>query len=166
MAVSIETKRDHVWSKIERGPATACWLWRGRRDKDGYGNYRHWVVTTRANRRAKGYRAHRLIWHFERGPIPDGMQVLHRCDNRLCCNPAHLFLGTNWDNMQDRNAKGRTANGLMPAKWKKLTAESATEIRKLYATGLHSQRELAARFHVSQCLIYQVLRRLCWKDAA
>jgi HNH endonuclease len=51
--------------------------------------------------------AHRLVWEYTYGPIPEGFQVLHHCDNPPCCNPEHLFLGTSLDNNRDRDAKGR-----------------------------------------------------------
>lgn len=78
----------------ERG----CIEWRGARSRCGYGNRRF--------RRAT-WLAHRVAWTEKYGDIPDGMQVLHRCDNPPCVNTDHLFLGTHQDNMRDRSQKGR-----------------------------------------------------------
>lgn len=78
-----------------------CWLWTGPRSASGYG---------RCSRGMKKHRAHRVAFALYVAEIPEGMHVLHRCDNPPCVNPAHLFLGTHIDNMRDMEAKGR-------AKW-------------------------------------------------
>ena len=75
-----------------------CWEWRGLRDKHGYGRKGPYKTT------------HRLAWEWANGPVPAGMCVLHRCDNPPCCNPDHLFLGTQADNLADMVAKGRHHN--------------------------------------------------------
>ena len=82
-------------------PMTGCHLWIGGADPDGYG------VISRQGRRGKQERAHRVAYELFVGPIPDGICVLHRCDTPACVNPEHLFLGTNLDNVRDRDAKGR-----------------------------------------------------------
>lgn len=81
--------------------ASGCWLWKGSRNGRGYGEiYVH----------GKKEMAHRASWLIHRGVIPDGLYVLHRCDCPPCVNPAHLFLGTNSDNMLDAAARGRLAH--------------------------------------------------------
>jgi HNH endonuclease len=90
---------DRFWSKVDRsGGAVTCWPWTGWK-RGGYGRLR---VEGR-----KQVSAHRFVWETVHGTIPDGLGVLHRCDNPCCCNPKHLFLGTPLDNARDRDAKGR-----------------------------------------------------------
>jgi hypothetical protein len=80
-------------------PNSGCWLWMGaQRGSSGYGCICF---------RGKTSRAHRVSWEAHKGPIPEGMNVLHKCDVRMCINPDHLFLGTQGDNMRDMCAKGR-----------------------------------------------------------
>jgi len=81
-----------------------CWLWTGCVTTFGYGFYR-WKKPN------KMVHTHRIAWELEHGPIPEGMHVLHKCDVRPCCNPAHLWLGTHQENMADMRAKGRAWKG-------------------------------------------------------
>lgn len=81
--------------------SNGCWEWQGGLDKYGYGQ-------TRFN--GKNNRAHRLFYTLFVGPIPDGLMILHECDNRRCVNPDHLKPGTNQDNLTDMANKGRARN--------------------------------------------------------
>jgi hypothetical protein len=97
-------------------------LWKGTVPKNGYGT---------AWRNQKPISAHRLSWLAHNGPIPEGLMVLHKCDNKPCVNPFHLFLGTNCDNMQDAVRKGRhVGNGKNC-----LSSDQVNTIRELYASG-------------------------------
>ena len=75
-----------------------CWIWNRGKDKDGYG-----LIGNK--------RAHRVAYTVFTGPIPEGKNILHQCDNNACCNPLHLFPGTHLDNMRDKVQKGRQAKG-------------------------------------------------------
>jgi hypothetical protein len=80
-----------------------CWEWAGSLDSDGYGQM---TVSSELSSSRK-LKSHRVAWILAHGPIPVGLGVLHRCDNRRCCRPDHLFLGTQIDNMRDCVSKGR-----------------------------------------------------------
>jgi hypothetical protein len=87
---------ERFWSKVER--TDGCWKWLGQIAGNGYAAF------SMHNRLRS---AHRVAWEFTNGPIPDGMWVLHHCDNPLCVRPDHLFLGTVVDNNRDTVAKRR-----------------------------------------------------------
>jgi hypothetical protein len=87
-------------------PNSGCWLWTANVNRDGYG------LMCGSRRGRKQFLAHRIAWELFRGPIPIGMQVLHRCDTPSCVRPDHLFLGTHADNMLDKVRKGRQRNGV------------------------------------------------------
>lgn len=92
---------ERFWPKVDkRGGDDACWPWLGGRFESGYGQF---------SQRPRNLRAHRVAYELTHGQIPDNLMVLHECDNPPCCNPKHLFLGTNDDNMADRQRKGRTS---------------------------------------------------------
>lgn len=104
---------------------------------------------------------HRISWAYHNGPIPAGALVLHRCDNRVCCNPAHLFLGTHKQNTQDAITKGRFAPGPFPHGDKhyntKIPDSEIQVIRDARAAGV-SQRKLGRKYGVSKTQIRRIER--------
>lgn len=142
---------DRFWNNVDRSSKDGCWPWLKWCDTTGYGRF---------SLRNKGHAAHRFAWELAYGPIPDGLWVLHKCDNPPCVNPAHLFLGTHRDNMDDATTKGRMRSGT-----EKLSFEDAVSISALYAGGGISQRMLAKRFGVSQGAISSVVRGKTWRSA-
>ncbi len=123
----------------------------------------------------KIYLAHRIAWVIENGPIPEGMLVCHKCDNRECVEADHFFLGTNKENMEDAAKKGRVASGdshysiTHPEKMvrgekhgnRKLTDISILEIRKRYSNG-EKQEKLAKDFGIYQPQVSKIVKRKSW----
>lgn len=108
------------WDKVEK--TKDCWNWTACK-RDGYGLFRLIAGKSMVN-------AHRVSWEIYNGEIPKNMLVLHRCDNRLCVNPNHLFLGNLQENMNDRNKKQRQARGEKCGR-ATISNETALKIRNL-----------------------------------
>lgn len=94
---------SRLWAKIDKtGGPDSCWTWNGAKTKDGYG---HQYIS------GKTVLSHRAAYLYSGFEIPSGFCVLHKCDNPLCCNPSHLFIGTRADNIADKVRKNRQARG-------------------------------------------------------
>jgi len=127
-----------------------CWEWIGLKNKDGYGRFR---LTD------KMVLAHRWMWEMEDSDIPEGLMVLHKCNNRGCVNPNHLYLGTNQDNMNDMSIAG-SKKGNRNA-MSKLTEDDVREIRRLISEG-YIQGYIAGIFGVNHATISDINRRYRW----
>jgi hypothetical protein len=106
--------------------------------------------------------AHRMSYELAFGTIPEGMKVCHRCDNPICVNPAHFFLGTQADNLLDMRTKGRAVSAIARPKKRKLPAEAIQAIRE--NAERHSQRALAHIYSVSQGTICRIRQYQSWLD--
>jgi hypothetical protein len=134
---------------------SGCWVWQGPKRgkaKDGfYGGFK-WMC--------KNYLAHRISYMVFKEAIPDDKLVCHSCDNPLCVNPEHLFIGTQTDNMRDMSKKMRGTHGEKSYPGK-LTVEKVLKIRAMGGTMYN--REIAALFNVSTPTITTILNRKSWK---
>lgn len=138
---------ERFWRRVEK--SEGCWLWTGPLDQYGYGR-----LTVRDRHAA----AHRVAWALTNGPIPGGLQVLHRCDNPPCVCPDHLFLGTQADNLADAVGKGRLVLRGSGASGAKLTED---DIRAIRASD-DRQVAMASRYGVTQAAISAIRLRKTW----
>lgn len=147
---------EPFWDKVQRSTDPAnCWVWLRGCGGEGYGNV--WW-------HGKMDLAHRVAYSLENGGELPEQRVLHTCDNPLCVNPAHLWLGTRGDNNADRDAKGRSRSGSQPGELNPrstLAEPDVRMIRKAYANGA-PQVELARLFEVSKSCICDIIHRRRW----
>lgn len=141
---------DKFWCRVEK--TDSCWIWKGSCDQGGYGQFE--------TREKYARHAHRFSYFLHYGEIPNGMCVCHSCDNPSCVNPTHLFLGTNLDNINDRQKKFRQAMGLSQG-LAKLKESDIKEIRNLANTT--SRRKIGKLFNVAMSTINAVVQRKTWK---
>ena len=137
-------------------PESGCLIWLGATQFYGYGSVRY---------EGKNWKSSRLAWTLERGPIPEGMFVCHKCDVTPCCNVNHMFLGSHRDNMRDMIKKGRSK--LLKTRGEqvntaKLTDGKVIEIRKAHADGI-SCVKLGKIYGVSDAAINEAVNRKTWK---
>lgn len=146
--------RRHFWNLVDKRGADECWPWKAGRSSKGYG------YTTVSQ---KQIGSHRVAWELANNQIiQPGMCVCHHCDNPICCNPSHLFLGTVDDNIQDKVKKGRSPSREENGR-AKLTTEQVLKIRSLHAQGV-SLRKLAKMFGVCQNNIFVIVSQETWRS--
>jgi hypothetical protein len=141
-------KSPDFWSKVEKKSNAPCWRWTGTLRPDGYGtvgvNYRQWL-------------AHRYAYTLCHGEIPTGAVVRHTCDHKWCCNPAHLVVGTQSDNMRDMVERRRSRRN--EQHWNsKLSDEDVANIRRLYAAGQYSQYQLGRMYSIDHSYVGCIVR--------
>lgn len=140
--------RERFFGKVRKDDS-GCHEWTGWIAPNGYGQ---------VSRDCKPAYSHRVAWELANGPIPAGLYVLHKCDNRKCVNPDHLFLGTLQDNVADMVRKGRHASGNKNGR-RKLSSDQIDAIRRSDDV----QTKIAARFGVSQANVSTIKAGRSWK---
>lgn len=144
-----------VWRNVAKAGPDECWPWQAALKDTGYG-----VLSIDG----RNVRAHRAAYESATGETPGRLLVLHRCDNRRCCNPAHLWLGTYLDNNRDAKAKGRNQVGSRHYA-AKLNEAQVVEIRRRRLAGERGT-DLARRFGVTPQSISDIMSGRAWKAAA
>lgn len=143
-------------AKINKLGPNDCWLWTGA-TTGRTARYKHGSIGLPRSRATA--KASRVSWELAFGPIPEGACVLHKCDNPLCVNPEHLFLGTHAENMDDMRRKGRSTHGVKSAR-AKLSAEQVREIRNTPV----SNKIMADRFGVANITVSQIRKGKGWPE--
>lgn len=140
---------------------TPCWEWTGKTDKNGYAR-----ITVQTPAGPRGVFVHRIAYELSNGPLPDGLWVLHQCDNPSCSNPDHLFLGDNAANQQDcarKGRRGRTGARCERHPSAKLTNDQVREIRGLHAAGARL-RDLTYTYGLTKGHMWKVVHGVHWKE--
>jgi len=144
-------------SRIAKGAPNECWEWQSYTFGSlGYGCFKAFY---------EGWGAHRVAYYLCYGEDPGELCVCHLCDNPVCCNPSHLWLGTPADNIRDMREKGRSRGKDEKGEKNplaKLTDKKVKEIRKLHTTGNYTQTQLAKKYGVSIVAIHYVVKRKTW----
>lgn len=155
-AKSRENTTEDFWRYVIK-TGNQCWGWSGSTDKDGYGRMRVGGVDRKA---------HRLSWEIHFGPVPQGKQVLHKCDTPPCTNPSCLFLGTHQDNMKDKATKGRSAKNSRAGQPKcKINEDQAIDIRAMRTAGA-TLKEICAKYPmIAISTACSIARGARWKNS-
>jgi hypothetical protein len=136
--------------------SAGCILWTGCINKNGYG-----IISDRTAS-GRNILAHRLAWEIENGPIPDGLLILHECDNTICINIAHMRIGTHKENSEDSVSRNRQARGERSGV-AVLTEAIVRAIRARHAEGGVSQGQIAREFGTIQQQVSRIINRVIWK---
>lgn len=146
---------DRFWERVAVEDADMCWEWTGGRTSSKWVNYGKFT-----DEDGKTVMAHRYSWLIHYGPIPDGMFVLHHCDNPICVNPAHLFLGTHEDNMRDMVAKERQSRPAGSSHYRTaLTESDVLAIR----SDTRPRAEIAKQYGLTTKNVGKIQRHDSWK---
>lgn len=148
----MEKRELQFWNCIKKLGDNDCWEWQKTKTKHGYGT---------VNYKGERTTAHRIAYKLTKNDIPKGLIVMHSCDNPACCNPSHLSVGTQKENISDMIKKGRCGdcrnfgdkNGRQ-----KVSLLQCEEIRRLYAETSISQQALAKKYGLGQTQISRIIR--------
>jgi len=153
-----KSDEEKFWDKVHK--TDGCWIWTGaKRTPKNPGSYGKFA--TGGHKKQTNYAAHRYAWILKNGPIPDGFCVLHKCDNRLCVNPDHLFIGTQQDNADDMVSKGRSRRGGNHPH-ARLSESTVRRIKDAFKEG-QSCISLANEFMVRYVTVQAIIHNRTWK---
>jgi len=151
-----ETIYQRLWSGIQINRETGCWDWTKSLTSSGYGK----IYTDSLGRRSKLETVHRLMYKLFIGKIPDHMQVCHKCDNKRCVNPTHLYAGTQQDNTNDAKERHLLARGEKNG-YAKLTSSQVQQIRVFKLNGM-SSRDIGTKFNITQRHANAIIKGNSW----
>lgn len=146
---TLEQRFNEKWIPV---PESGCWLWIGATYNSGYGQ----IKTPK-----KSFRAHRVALMLSGVNLQDDQLALHKCDNKLCVNPDHLYAGTHQENMDDANERKRRVCGEKHHS-SKLTADDVSAIRKRLANG-ETQIAIAKEYGIHQSTVYEIKSEKIWR---
>ena len=154
----MRNEMDRFIEKVNKGADNEkdCWIWTASTYRGGYGHFRRWV-----DGKWKMYKAHRYAYEAFKGPLDAKLLVCHTCDNPSCVNPAHLFVGTAKENMQDMIKKGRKSISRNP-KHKWLDRETVKSMRRDFEQGM-KQAEICIKYEHSRAQVSRVVLHQIWK---
>lgn len=173
----MRTPFERFLDKVNKEATSGCWEWTASCLNSGYG-----IIKING----KGILAHRFAYEYFIGPIPNGYYICHRCDNPRCVNPEHLFVGTQADNMADRDEKGRHPSKTHPERLARgdyhgsklhpervvrgeghgnarLTSDIVRQARKEYSGKGITYKQLAEKYGVSAMAMYNAIQCKTWK---
>lgn len=155
---------ERFWKKVDIENPDDCWEWKAGKFSNGYGQF----YTGGSRKESKKICAHRMSYELTFGKIEKTkLNVCHKCDNRGCVNPNHLFLGTSKDNHRDMIEKGRKVNADKKGELNgraKITKEQVDLIRKMYENKEGSARSIGERFGISETQTFRIIHRESWSD--